>query len=168
MQLLGSSCECLHHFTALVSCSPSLSSSPCPPAPVLQPLAVLIISTNNQLSVLQFTFGYGVGGEYPMAAGSAAERAEAKGRASARKRGREVVMTFSMQGLGNFSNTAVLCILLAVYSQTEPNKKTHVYTPWKYVCCSLCMLCALILAACVIHVKTCAITVAFEIFWQHV
>lgn len=40
--------------------------------------------------VMQFTFGYGVGGEYPMAAGSAAERAEAKGRASARKRGREV------------------------------------------------------------------------------
>lgn len=39
---------------------------------------------------VQFTFGYGVGGEYPMAAGSAAERAEAKGRASARKRGREV------------------------------------------------------------------------------
>ena len=41
---------------------------------------------------MQFTFGYGVGGEYPMAAGSAAERAEAKGRASARKRGREVKM----------------------------------------------------------------------------
>ena len=40
---------------------------------------------------VQFTFGYGVGGEYPMAAGSAAERAEAKGRASARKRGREVI-----------------------------------------------------------------------------
>ena len=42
-------------------------------------------------------FGYGVGGEYPMAAGSAAERAEARGRASAKKRGREVVLTFSMQ-----------------------------------------------------------------------
>lgn len=40
--------------------------------------------------LVQFTFGYGVGGEYPMAAGSAAERAEAKGRASARKRGQEV------------------------------------------------------------------------------
>ena len=45
----------------------------------------------------QFMFGYGVGGEYPMAAGSAAERAEARGRASAKKRGREVVLTFSMQ-----------------------------------------------------------------------
>ncbi|DBA96631.1 TPA: hypothetical protein ACH3X1_015490 [Trebouxia sp. C0004] len=81
--------------------------------------------------VAQFTFGYGVGGEYPMAAGSAAERAEAKGRASARKRGREVVMTFSMQGVGNFTNTAVLCILLTIYSSTEANKRTHKYTGWR-------------------------------------
>lgn len=85
-----------------------------------------------------------------MAAGSAAERAEAKGRASARKRGREVVMTFSMQGLGNFTNTAVLCILLAVFSQTEPNKRTHVYTPWRFVCCLLGILCVL----CVAHAIT--------------
>lgn len=47
--------------------------------------------------VSQFIFGYGVGGEYPMAAGSAAERAEAGGKAMAKKRGREVVLTFSMQ-----------------------------------------------------------------------
>ena len=39
---------------------------------------------------MQFVFGYGVGGEYPMAAGSAAERAEAGGRKTASKRGREV------------------------------------------------------------------------------
>ena len=49
------------------------------------------IVLKSVLLLLQFTFGYGVGGEYPMAAGSAAERAEAKGRASARKRGREVL-----------------------------------------------------------------------------
>ena len=48
--------------------------------------------------VSQFVFGYGVGGEYPMAAGSAAERAEAGGRKKAAKRGQEVVLTFSMQG----------------------------------------------------------------------
>ncbi len=42
---------------------------------------------------MQFVFGYGVGGEYPMAAGSAAERAEAGGRKTASKRGREVIMT---------------------------------------------------------------------------
>jgi hypothetical protein len=40
---------------------------------------------------------YGVGGEYPMAAGSAAERAETGGIQKARFRGREVVLTFSMQ-----------------------------------------------------------------------
>ena len=149
-----------------------------------------------------------------MAAGSAAERAEAKGRASARKRGREVwlpvshlvfclsfclfcspanlllvcaathvgpcltfaccyctyigpccliaismvwhllplmscqacsfspiqrfmvdvqvVMTFSMQGVGNFTNTAVLCILLVIYGSAEANKRTHKYTGWRY------------------------------------
>lgn len=47
--------------------------------------------------VAQFVFGFGVGGEYPMAAGSAAERAEAGGKAKAKKRGREVLLTFSMQ-----------------------------------------------------------------------
>lgn len=45
---------------------------------------------------------YGVGGEYPMAAGSAAERAETGGKMAARKRGRAVVLIFSMQGVGNF------------------------------------------------------------------
>ena len=40
---------------------------------------------------------YGVGGEYPMAAGSAAERAESGGITKARARGREVVLTFTMQ-----------------------------------------------------------------------
>ncbi len=37
-----------------------------------------------------FLCRFGVGGEYPMAAGSAAERAEAGGREMAKKRGREV------------------------------------------------------------------------------
>ncbi len=41
-------------------------------------------------------------------------------------------MTFSMQGVGNFTNTAVLCVLLAIYSSTEANKRTHVYTGWRY------------------------------------
>ncbi len=47
--------------------------------------------------IAQFIFGYGVGGEYPMAAGSAAERAETGGKRAARFRGRAVVLTFSMQ-----------------------------------------------------------------------
>ena len=40
--------------------------------------------------MVQFVFGYGVGGEYPMAAGSAAERAEAGGKKAAAARGQEV------------------------------------------------------------------------------
>ena len=56
---------------------------------VLHPAAADIIA--------QFVFGYGVGGEYPMAAGSAAERAETGGKEAARHRGRAVVLTFSMQ-----------------------------------------------------------------------
>ncbi len=43
----------------------------------------------------------------------------------------QVVMTFSMQGVGNFTNTAVLCILLVIYRSAEANKKTHVYTGWR-------------------------------------
>lgn len=68
------------------------------------------------LLTVQFTFGYGVGGEYPMAAGSAAERAEAKGRASARKRGREVPTLLLPQPLASsvacFASM-VSCIKLA-------------------------------------------------------
>lgn len=44
----------------------------------------------------QFIFGYGVGGEYPLASSSAAERAEAN-KALRFRRGEMVVCTFSMQ-----------------------------------------------------------------------
>ncbi len=44
----------------------------------------------------------------------------------------QVVMTFSMQGVGNFTNTAVLCILLVIYGSAEANKRTHKYTGWRY------------------------------------
>lgn len=43
----------------------------------------------------------------------------------------QVVLTFSMQGLGNFTNTAVLCVLLAIYTSTKPDNSTHRYTPWR-------------------------------------
>ena len=59
--------------------------------------------------IAQFMFGYGVGGEYPMAAGSAAERAEAGGRAKAAKRGMEVVLTFSMQGVAPDPAPSAVC-----------------------------------------------------------
>ena len=72
--------------------------------------------------VVQFTFGYGVGGEYPMAAGSAAERAEAKGRASARKRGREVPylhsrLLMSMASYVAHSTRSYLCMVMRYVSR---------------------------------------------------
>ena len=57
-------------------------------------LAPILLQLNSCLRVAR---RYGVGGEYPMAAGSAAERAETGGIEKARHRGREVVLTFSMQ-----------------------------------------------------------------------
>jgi MFS family permease len=74
-------------------------------------------------AVSQFVFGYGVGGEYPLASSSASERAEAN-KALRFRRGEMVVCTFTMQGWGNLVNTAVLCILLAAFGQTG-NKYNH-------------------------------------------
>ncbi len=44
----------------------------------------------------QFIYGYGVGGEYPLASSSAAERAEAN-KALRFRRGEMIVCTFAMQ-----------------------------------------------------------------------
>jgi len=64
-----------------------------------------------------FIFGFGVGGEYPMASSSAAERAE--GDPELRKRrGEVVVLTFTQQGWGNFANTLVIIILMAILGAT--------------------------------------------------
>lgn len=52
-------------------------------------------------------FGVGVGGEYPLASSSATERAT-----SPANRGQTVVLTFSMQGVGNWVYTSVLLLLL--------------------------------------------------------
>lgn len=46
-----------------------------------------------------FVLGAGVGAEYPVAASSAAERAEGS-RAMRRRRGETVLLTFSQQGWG--------------------------------------------------------------------
>jgi len=59
---------------------------------------LLVAALHNRVAELTtHRCRYGVGGEYPMAAGSAAERAETGGIQKARFRGREVVLTFSMQ-----------------------------------------------------------------------
>eukprot|EP00884_Botryococcus_braunii_P017221 jgi/Botrbrau1/4182/Bobra.0192s0042.1 len=68
-------------------------------------------------TVGQAIFGYGVGGEYPLASSSAAERAEAS-KEMRNRRGEMIVCTFSMQGWGNFVNTCVILIFLTVFGQT--------------------------------------------------
>ena len=62
-------------------------------------------------------FGFGVGGEYPIAASSAAERAEGSAENRA-KRGQTIALVFTQQGWGNFSNTLVILILLACFGAT--------------------------------------------------
>jgi MFS family permease len=64
-----------------------------------------------------FIFGFGVGGEYPMASSSAAERAEADPELR-KRRGEVVVLTFTQQGWGNFANTLVIIILMAILGAT--------------------------------------------------
>jgi len=77
-------------------------------------------------AVFLFIFSYGVGGEYPLASASAAERAqEQKKNKNVQRhiRGKAVVFTFAMQGWGNFINTLVILILLAATSCTGDDKQ---------------------------------------------
>lgn len=62
-------------------------------------------------------FGFGVGGEYPVASSSAAERAEGDPKMR-KRRGEVVVMTFSMQGVGSFANVLVIIIFYAAAGAT--------------------------------------------------
>ena len=55
---------------------------------------------------LQVIFGYGVGGEYPIASSSAAERAEADKQLQF-KRGETVILVFAMQVLLLFNFCAM-------------------------------------------------------------
>ncbi|PRW58781.1 proton phosphate symporter [Chlorella sorokiniana] len=64
-----------------------------------------------------FVLGMGVGGEYPVASSSAAERAEGS-KAMRQRRGETVVLTFSQQGWGNLSNTLCIILLLAMQGAT--------------------------------------------------
>ncbi|KAK9812798.1 hypothetical protein WJX72_004025 [[Myrmecia] bisecta] len=77
-------------------------------------------------TIAQTIFGYGVGGEYPMASSSASERAEAS-KAMRHRRGELVVCTFAMQGWGNFINTIVLIILLCIFGENHKATATNPY-----------------------------------------
>ncbi|KAI7840529.1 hypothetical protein COHA_005828, partial [Chlorella ohadii] len=77
-----------------------------------------------------FFYAVGVGGEYPLAASSAAERAE--GDPELRKRrGEMVVLTFSQQGWGNFTNTLVILLLLAMQGATGTLTSSEAELTWR-------------------------------------
>ncbi|GBF93836.1 proton phosphate symporter [Raphidocelis subcapitata] len=65
----------------------------------------------------QTIYGFGVGGEYPVASASAAERSQSDP-ALRQHRGQQVALTFSQQGAGNFANACVILALMAAYGQT--------------------------------------------------
>lgn len=72
----------------------------------------------------------GVGGEYPLASSSAAERAE--GDPELRKRrGEMVVLTFSQQGWGNFANTLVILLLLLIQGATGVISSSEAELTWR-------------------------------------
>ncbi|KAG2435009.1 hypothetical protein HYH02_012007 [Chlamydomonas schloesseri] len=70
-------------------------------------------------TAVQFIFGIGVGGEYPVASASANERAESSA-ALSKRRGETVVLVFSMQGWGNLVNTAVIIAIMAGFRLYAP------------------------------------------------
>ena len=93
----------------------------------------------TSMSILLFVFGIGVGGEYPLSAVSANERAMSiihsrsilaassgeMGRdgniAIESSRGKKVLLVFSMQGMGIFINSLFITALLVITKQTGSN-----------------------------------------------
>ncbi|KAG2435777.1 hypothetical protein HXX76_006973 [Chlamydomonas incerta] len=94
--------------------------------------AILIVASSGpteralwaMFTAVQFIFGIGVGGEYPVASTSANERAESTA-ALQKKRGETVVLVFSMQGWGNLVNTAVIIAIMAGYHQYSAPYDNH-------------------------------------------
>ena len=81
----------------------------------------------------QTWYGIGVGAEYPMASGSAAELAEVHPELKD-YRGRQVVLVFANQGLGNMFNT--LIVLVCMYSFGLAGNKPSKFAP-NYRCTAL-------------------------------
>lgn len=63
----------------------------------------------------QTWYGVGVGAEYPMASGSAAELAEVHPELK-EYRGRQVVLVFANQGVGNMFNTLILLVCFTSFN----------------------------------------------------
>ncbi|GIL71055.1 hypothetical protein Vretifemale_1695 [Volvox reticuliferus] len=94
--------------------------------------AILIIASKARtdkalwamFTAVQFIFGIGVGGEYPVASTSANERAESSSKLQ-KRRGETVVLVFSMQGWGNLVNTAVIIAIMAGFQQYGPKYDSY-------------------------------------------
>ncbi|KAL3933810.1 MAG: hypothetical protein SGBAC_010237, partial [Bacillariaceae sp.] len=95
------------------------------------------------MSVLLFIFGVGVGGEYPLSASSASEKAmeqllqqkkledlgptsdSAAFLADQSDRGRQIQLVFTMQGMGIWLQTIILMLLLIVFGQAKAAKDSY-------------------------------------------
>lgn len=77
-----------------------------------------------------FFYACGVGGEYPLASSSAAERAESDPKLRHR-RGELVVLAFSGQGWGNFANTLVITLLLLMQGATGDLTPSQAELTWR-------------------------------------
>ena len=67
----------------------------------------------------QTWYGFGVGGEYPMASSLAAERSESS-EILRKRRGEQVILVFSGQGMGNLTNASVILVAMYIFGQTGP------------------------------------------------
>jgi MFS family permease len=70
--------------------------------------------------VAQTWYGFGVGGEYPMASCSATEQSTTTPELR-HLRARQVLLVFSNQGMGNLANALVILISMAFFNQTGVN-----------------------------------------------
>eukprot|EP00798_Chlamydomonas_sp_ICE-L_P032550 gene32550-17267_t len=68
--------------------------------------------------IAQTWYGFGVGGEYPLASSSAAEQASSTSGLDAH-RGRQVLLVFSNQGMGSLVNSVVILLSMLVFQQTD-------------------------------------------------
>lgn len=85
--------------------------------------------------VSQTWYGFGVGGEYPMASASAAERSATTPELR-HLRAQQVILVFSNQGMGNLTNASVILICMAIFDlrsaastkQINPNNPSQTTT----------------------------------------
>ena len=66
-------------------------------------------------------YGFGVGGEYPISASTAAEKAQSMAGRKNTDRGATISMTFSCQGAGAVFGSVIILIMLSAFNQGVPD-----------------------------------------------